>query len=475
VITYRAEKGSALTNAEVDANFAQLANGSIEGFLQSGGTARSWLSKAREIVSVKDFGVAGDGTTDDTTKIQAAIDTVGAAGGGSLFFPRGIYQVSSPIKVRYDYVALQGEVTGQPFTFGAATQGGTIIRAKSGFSGSHIVQIAQDSPTRYLVNCAIQNIAVGGFNATSANGIYWMVTNGFIRNCFLSGMGVGIKTEGLGFGGLLAPYDCFISDTKIQSVEGNGIEFYNNSSDFRLTNVIVTDTGANGIYFDATADEVAGPGTQMLGCYIYTCVGKAVYAKSPWQMEFFGNRFMDCNGGIYMDTSPANFGGAGFKIVGNVFRNCSVDTDNTTDAINITMDNVVRGGLISDNSFYTDAGLVNTSYNRMRYGINIANSNMNNVTIGPMSQGYVTAATSCFGTAPINDAGTNTVIAGGLDSGLKLLNKYGNGVMDLTGTGDPEGAVTAPVGSIFRRSDGGADSTIYIKESGSGDTGWVPI
>jgi hypothetical protein len=41
------------------------------------------------------------------------------------------------------------------------------------------------------------------------------------------------------------------------------------------------------------------------------------------------------------------------------------------------------------------------------------------------------------------------------------------------GTGTPEGAVTAPVGSIFSRSDGGTDTTFYRKESGSGNTGWV--
>lgn len=39
--------------------------------------------------------------------------------------------------------------------------------------------------------------------------------------------------------------------------------------------------------------------------------------------------------------------------------------------------------------------------------------------------------------------------------------------------GTPEGAVTAPVGSIVTRSDGGANTTLYVKESGSGNTGWV--
>lgn len=42
-----------------------------------------------------------------------------------------------------------------------------------------------------------------------------------------------------------------------------------------------------------------------------------------------------------------------------------------------------------------------------------------------------------------------------------------------TGTGTPESAVTAPVGSLFLRTDGGASTTLYVKESGSGNTGWV--
>lgn len=41
------------------------------------------------------------------------------------------------------------------------------------------------------------------------------------------------------------------------------------------------------------------------------------------------------------------------------------------------------------------------------------------------------------------------------------------------GAGTPEGAVTAPVGSLYTRTDGGANTTLYVKESGAGNTGWV--
>lgn len=41
------------------------------------------------------------------------------------------------------------------------------------------------------------------------------------------------------------------------------------------------------------------------------------------------------------------------------------------------------------------------------------------------------------------------------------------------GTGSPEGVLTAPVGSTYSRTDGGAGTTFYVKESGVGNTGWV--
>jgi hypothetical protein len=41
------------------------------------------------------------------------------------------------------------------------------------------------------------------------------------------------------------------------------------------------------------------------------------------------------------------------------------------------------------------------------------------------------------------------------------------------GNGSPQGNVSAPVGTLYLRSDGGPNTTLYVKESGSGDSGWV--
>jgi hypothetical protein len=68
--------------------------------------------------------------------------------------------------------------------------------------------------------------------------------------------------------------------------------------------------------------------------------------------------------------------------------------------------------------------------------------------------------------------------ATGHSKGLGTINikdkiYFNGGIMVAHGSGTPEGALTAPVGSTFHRSDGGAGTSYYVKESGTGNTGWV--
>ena len=65
-------------------------------------------------------------------------------------------------------------------------------------------------------------------------------------------------------------------------------------------------------------------------------------------------------------------------------------------------------------------------------------------------------------------SGTNYSIANG-----GVFYALWNRVGELFGPGTPEGVLTAGIGSTYRRTNGGAGTSFYVKQSGTGNTGWV--
>lgn len=71
--------------------------------------------------------------------------------------------------------------------------------------------------------------------------------------------------------------------------------------------------------------------------------------------------------------------------------------------------------------------------------------------------------------------GRNKQVRPAADSIRALSVGVGGTAEVFAGTATPEGAVTAPVGSLFLRTDGGTATTLYVKETGSGNTGWAAV
>ena len=72
-------------------------------------------------------------------------------------------------------------------------------------------------------------------------------------------------------------------------------------------------------------------------------------------------------------------------------------------------------------------------------------------------------------------ATTNTIkpAAAGTGTASKIDYYLTPTVFMSSGTGSPEGVLTAGIGSTYHRTDGGAGTSFYVKESGTGNTGWV--
>lgn len=60
----------------------------------AGAVTRTVNQRLNDVVSVKDFGAVGDGVTDDTAAIQAAIDHITSIGGGVIKYPVGDYRTT---------------------------------------------------------------------------------------------------------------------------------------------------------------------------------------------------------------------------------------------------------------------------------------------------------------------------------------------------------------------------------------------
>lgn len=141
----------------------------LQYFLQAGtgAVARSWQSKMRDVVSVKDFGARGDGVTNDTTAIQAALN---AAAGGAIYFPNGSYAINAALSIpagTYVYAetgaatVTQSTAGANAFTYagnGITVDGLRIVGPNSG-SGSAVRADSRSNPT--IKNCQVQNWLYG--------------------------------------------------------------------------------------------------------------------------------------------------------------------------------------------------------------------------------------------------------------------------------------------------------------------------
>jgi hypothetical protein len=64
---------------------------------------------AEDVFNLAEFGAVGDGIADDGPALQAALDAIAAAGGGTLFVPAGRYAIDTP--VQKDFTGLGASLT----------------------------------------------------------------------------------------------------------------------------------------------------------------------------------------------------------------------------------------------------------------------------------------------------------------------------------------------------------------------------
>jgi hypothetical protein len=554
---------------EIVSDTAASSGSSLVGFLQSGtgAVATTVQTKLRESVSVKDFGAVGNGTTDDTAAITAAIAAAGV--GGNILVPAGMNCLVSS-EVTFSVAGQQLSARGAKFTKAASFTGTCVIRvsainvllngleiegtdqtedgvitsagAASGFTASNLkirnclygisaqsnsniiidscdiattarncIRAQNAAATAAQTNIAITNNRLDMSSATAATTVY---------QCFLV------------WGACVTAGDTSLFTTNV-TVSGNLMTHVydpTNSAaeigEFRFINngVYSNNTGINGsmLVSVGASNNVTVSGNSGLNQTFYgiefggLTTSAAVTVNQPCtNCSATGNTIKGGNILNYGVGIQGTYPSKGVSISGNSIDGTTLHgilvNDQWTDItisgnrIDITdtvssaqhgvwcngtatpiQEVVITGNVINGNS-QGERGirLENTQYATVTGNV-IPNWTLAGVFInGPLAtcdeisivgnsfKGLTTTAIVKGGT--LGDNVTTYANTGYLRTGTTAVNdlNLNLNLLEAWGTGTPQSVVTAGVGSIFHRTDGGASTCLYVKESGTGNTGWA--
>lgn len=205
------------------------------------------------------FNAKGDGASDDTAKIQHALDQVSAAGGGSVFLPKGVYVIEAELRI-----GSNTEIFG-------AGRGLSVIRMAPNHTGTAIVN---SDTVNGNDNIIVRDLEVDGNRANRAVGanlIHVTCANGSnnlnisIRNVDAHGSKGTAGANGLGIvlsrvrGGKIV--GCRVSDN-----ERDGITCYFDCQDVLIADNHVHNVGDD--FIGLNAENGQSNGNVMTRCIV---------------------------------------------------------------------------------------------------------------------------------------------------------------------------------------------------------------
>ena len=246
----------------------------------TGAVATTVQAKLRETVSVKDFGATGNGTTDDTAAVVAAL-----AASNAVYFPAGTYLVSGNINI------VNKSLYGVPSNSTGSTSVSIIKLSGSNTNISLFVNGGNIStPWGSGGGCLLQNLTLrGNWDGSTPNSEtnisnigalfkWWSGAYVKIQNCyFVNSFGFGVFSYQLGYS--------------------------------NIQNSFVSTCAKNGIHLEAPSGDLAITSTTINDCSINSCQGVAptggsgVYIKNGFYCDLNGNVIEDVLVGVYIDGS----------------------------------------------------------------------------------------------------------------------------------------------------------------------------
>ena len=458
-------------------------------------------------LDVKRFGAKGDGKTDDTAALQAALDAAGndspwGVRGTRILVPPGEYLVSSTLKVRRMAFEMLGCGVGNSPAYPAAPGMASVFRW-NGPPDAPMMRI------RDSYGIAIRRIrweGKEGVAGTSAIELKWLAedqqgTNGgtVVEECHFgryAHTGQGIHKGDLAYGILMdgdnGNNDEFrIARCLFTNCAKAGVRLANTQSVWGSVNDCTLsqcgagiDTAAHltgyNVCFDHCERDWEVRSTAQVRVFGWQSEGsRRLAALGPYAGLFADGGYLQLGaiaGGVMIDAFPSD-------TTQVALRNLSFTQNDLSPRPKIrfgpSQKDVVVGkdfriGVVDCTGLYPDqfdlAGRLWAEVPESRGEVEFrgvadrAYGFRNSLRMSPLSArtldpSRLDLAASTDPPATVNSPGP--------------LGVQGNEAKLHAGSGTPEGAVAAPVGSLYLRTDGGPGAALYVKETGAGKTGWA--
>jgi hypothetical protein len=401
-------------------------------------------------INVLDYGAVGNGVADDTNAIQNALTYAASVNGCIVFFPPGVYKCDGVLTLPGTPIGISIEGSG---------------RDNTGQSSSRIVYTGTAAVffnlplinTRFI---SIDNISFESTNAAFTGRLVRLnVFNLSISRCNFS-----------------SANDQAFALLDISQSVGAKIS----TSYFRQGQYCVYGVGMTTVLFDEC--NIGSHGSY--GAWLDGCQGVTFQscALEPNQTSEESNCIRAVNmqgltvtgcwaGDVTTNAgSPASyqitFSGDGLNVTGNYLNGDGFNKQTSILIIAASQGIDVHGNYMSNFEYCLNLGagiakhIVFTG-NRIR---------QSNYIIGGAVASGGSAILQSF---VYGEAGPNLDITGNLSFASSNGVQFSVGNTITSGTGSPEGVLVAPIGSLFLRTDGSTSTTLYVKTSGTGNTGWT--
>jgi hypothetical protein len=376
------------------------------------------------VFNVLDYGATGDGTTDDTIAIQAAIDACEAAGGGTVLFPALTYNIDTGLTIDGDNVRILGRGRDSTKIITDSTSTTiwmfTITGDNTEFSDIWIT----NGPAVDLVSASPASsgseglVTFYGTSPTQADGLT-------VRNC---------KFDGINTDGFAIEYvkNVLVDGCIFTDINHSAFGIRDTCDDVRIVNCDFTDivctgaAGTNRYFVHNGADEsvVTDPTNDYFiknfivdGCtFVNNPVWEALDTHGGEYIQFTNNIIRDCYQGIHLVNSFS--GGAGEQYVTSPALNHVVCSGNTIDMSSLSTKSY---GIIIRGNFYPNAAAAVYPYGNS----NVVVSNNTLIGCGNPTENHQASIVLEFATGTVIEGNTIEDFVGY----AVVLYQYCNGCM----------------------------------------------